>query len=66
VKRIWLCALLLCWIVTGLNADDQGQTVLYQEDFDRFFGDGWELGEGWRTGDIVMEQYEVHLPARTD
>lgn len=22
--------------------------------------------KGWQTGDIVMEQYEVHLPARTD
>jgi hypothetical protein len=22
--------------------------------------------KGWKTGDIVMEQYEVHLPARTD
>ena len=59
MKRIWVCALFLCWIVTGLNADDQGQTVLYQEDFNRFSGDGWELGEGWRIDRQGRETYLI-------
>jgi len=46
MKKPLLWFVLFCSSCILLQADDQG--VLYQEDFSRFSGDGWELEQGWR------------------
>ena len=43
MKRALLWVVLFCSSCILLHAEDRG--ILYQEDFSRFSGDGWELEE---------------------
>jgi photosystem II stability/assembly factor-like uncharacterized protein len=50
---LWIVLLFSSWIF--VLAEDQG--ILYQEDFSRFSGDGWELERGWKAASEGEESF---------